>query len=141
MVPVEQSARKEGVGFFSNLIQSCTKFHEMTGKIGDVILLHPLMVHSATKNGKRIPRVITNPPVALRAPFNFDREDVSDYSLVELKTIMEIGTENLKGWKITGKREKFIPERVRIQEQMKKEEQQRLQEQALTVSNQTGVTI
>jgi hypothetical protein len=99
----------------------------MTGQVGDVILLHPLMVHSATQNGKRLPRIITNPPVALRAPFNFDREDESEYSLVELKTIQEIGADQLKGWTITGKREKIVPERVKIQEDMRKEEQQRLQ--------------
>lgn len=28
-------------------------FHEMTGKKGDVILMHPLMLHSASKNGRR----------------------------------------------------------------------------------------
>lgn len=28
-------------------------FHEMTGKKGDVILMHPLMLHSASKNGLR----------------------------------------------------------------------------------------
>ena len=128
MVPVEQSTGKERICFYSNLIQSCTEFHEMTGKVGDVILLHPLMVHSATKNSKRMPRIITNPPVALNAPFNFDRSDGSEHSLVELKTIKEIGAENLKGWEISGKREKLVPERVRIQELMKKEEQQRLRE-------------
>lgn len=117
------------MGFYSELIQSCADFHEMTGKVGDVILLHPLMVHSATGNGKRLPRIITNPPVALRAPFNFNRGDESEYSLVELKTIKDIGEDNLKGWKITSKREKIVPERVKIQEHMRKEEQQRLPEQ------------
>jgi hypothetical protein len=135
MVPVEPSTGKEGLGFFSSLIQSCTEFHEMTGKVGDVVLLHPLMVHSATRNGKRMPRIITNPPVALRAPFNFDRSDESEYSLVELKTIKEIGAENLKGWRITRRREKIVPERVRIQEQMKRDEEQKLQKQALMKRN------
>jgi hypothetical protein len=129
MIPVKQSTAKEGLGFCSNLIKSCTEFHEMTGKVGDVILLHPLMVHSAAKNGKRMPRIIINPPVALRAPFNFDRMDESKYSLVELKTIKEIGAENGKRWKITGKRGRIVPERVRIQEQLRNEERQRLEEQ------------
>ena len=129
MVPLERSTEKEGLGFYSELIQSCTDFHELTGKVGDVILLHPLMVHSATKNGKRLPRIITNPPVALRAPFNFDRRCESDYSVVELKTIKEIGADNLKGWRMTGKREKIVPERAKIQAHMRKEEQRRLQEQ------------
>jgi hypothetical protein len=40
------------------------------------------MLHSASKNLLRIPRVITNPPVSLKEPFCFDREDPKDYSLV-----------------------------------------------------------
>lgn len=28
-------------------------FHEMTGKKGDVVLMHPLMLHSASQNGLR----------------------------------------------------------------------------------------
>jgi hypothetical protein len=128
MVPLERSTEKEGLGFYSELIQSCTNLHELTGKVGDVILLHPLMVHSATKNGKRL-RIITSPPVALRAPFNFDRRDESDYSVVQLETIKEIGADNLKGWRMTGKREKIVPERAKIQAHMRKEEQRRLQEE------------
>src|ERR1700744_1565066 len=31
-------------------------FFEMTGKQGDVILMHPLMLHSASKNGRRLIR-------------------------------------------------------------------------------------
>ena len=47
-------------------IKRCQKFVELTGQAGDVVLMHPLMMHSASKNYLRIPRVITNPPVALR---------------------------------------------------------------------------
>ena len=139
MVSIDQSTGNEGPGFYSKLVQSCSDFHEMTGMVGDVILLHPLMVHSASKNGLRMPRIITNPPVSLRAPFNFDRED-GDYSLVELKTLQELGVDRLKGWKITGKREKVVPERLRVQEQMKKDELNRLQATELGRLQQTGVT-
>jgi len=38
-------------------------FVELTGDIGDVVLMHPLMLHSASRNNLRIPRIITNPPV------------------------------------------------------------------------------
>ena len=58
---------------------------------GDVVLLHPLMLHSASKNHLRVPRVITNPPVALKAPFQFARNDPDEYSLVELKTLKALG--------------------------------------------------
>jgi hypothetical protein len=44
--------------FYNKIIQDAPdeSFHEMTGKKGDVILMHPLMLHSASKNGRRLPR-------------------------------------------------------------------------------------
>ncbi|KAI5926600.1 hypothetical protein F4810DRAFT_546395 [Camillea tinctor] len=106
-------------------------FVEASGQVGDVFLLHPLMVHSATKNPRRHIRVITNPPVSLRAPHCFDRaRGQGEYSLVERKTMMDAGGEEaLKGWRIEGPRERLVPQRVRIQEEMKKAEMKRLEEQ------------
>ena len=67
------------------------------------------------------PRVITNPPVALKEPFNFDRQDGSEYSLVEQKTLRALGKpEGLRGWKATGERKMIVPERVKRQAKMKK---------------------
>lgn len=134
MTPVDASDSKkfEGLSFFNSTIQDCApeSFHEMTGKVGDVILLHPLMLHSASKNGLRNIRIITNPPVSLLEPFNFNRgprED--DYSLVELKTIKDLGgIDKLKDWKIRGERREVIPERVRLQAKMMEEENRRLKE-------------
>lgn len=40
-----------------------------------------------------------------------------------------IGEEKLKGWKPTGPREPVIPQRVRIQEEMKRMEMKRIEEQ------------
>lgn len=104
---------------------------EATGEVGDVYLLHPLMLHSATNNKLRNVRIITNPPVSLRAPFDFDREDPREYSLVERATMRMLGKEGegLKGWKITQPREAVVPARVRIQEQMKRDELKRLEEE------------
>lgn len=100
---------------------------EACGNTGDVFLLHPLMLHSATNNALRNVRIITNPPVNLREPFNFDRED-GNYSLVERATLRMLGkdTEGLRGWKITHARERVTPERLRIQERMKQQELERL---------------
>ncbi|EXJ64739.1 hypothetical protein A1O7_01077 [Cladophialophora yegresii CBS 114405] len=125
---------EDGLEYYNTLVQSCAEssFHEMTGSVGDVILLHPLMLHSASKNGRRLPRIITNPPVSLVEPFNFDREDESQYSLVELKTIQDIGGQGkLRGWKIQGKRAEVVPERVRRQARMLEEEKRRLKEREL----------
>lgn len=131
-VGIPDSEKYEHLAFFNQTIQDCApeSFHEMTGKVGDVILLHPLMLHSASKNGLRNIRIITNPPVSLLEPFNFDRGSNEDeYSLVELKTIKDLGgMDKLKGWKITGERKEVIPPRVQIQAKMMEEENRRLKE-------------
>ena len=132
MTPFEGVQKREnGLDYFNTLIQTCDEFsfHEMTGSVGDVILLHPLMLHSASQNGRRLPRIITNPPVSLVEPFNFDREEDSQYSVVELKTIQDLGgQEKLWGWKIQGQRTEVVPERVRRQARMLEEERERLQQ-------------
>ncbi|KAJ5312785.1 hypothetical protein N7508_003615 [Penicillium antarcticum] len=99
--------------FYSDIVKQCSEFHQMTGKIGDVILVHPLMVHSVSVNGLRHPRVITNPPAQLKKPFNFDRSDPTKYSLVEKKTLSLLGKKRLAGWKIQGQREYVTPERLK----------------------------
>ncbi|CAG8897629.1 unnamed protein product [Penicillium egyptiacum] len=99
--------------FYSDIVKNCSEFHQMTGKVGDVILLHPLMCHSISVNSLRHPRVITNPPVSLKLPFKFDRDDPSKYSLVEKKTLEMLGKDRLSGWKIKGKREFVLPERLK----------------------------
>ena len=50
--------------FFNDVIQECSdeSFHEMTGKKGDVILMHPLTLHSASKNGRRKIRRFSQSP-------------------------------------------------------------------------------
>jgi len=88
-------------------IPNCSKFSEMTGKKGDVVLMHPLMPHSAAKNHLRNIRIISNPAVSASEPFNFNRADPSDYSLVELKTLRDLGAKSLPDWKITQPRERF----------------------------------
>ncbi|KAK4865752.1 hypothetical protein LT330_009185 [Penicillium expansum] len=99
--------------FYSDIVKNCNDFHQMTGKVGDVVLLHPLMCHSISVNSLRHPRVITNPPVALKQPFKFDRDDPSKYSLVEKKTLEMLGKDRLSGWKIKGRREFVVPERLK----------------------------
>ncbi|KAI5805160.1 hypothetical protein EDC01DRAFT_715880 [Geopyxis carbonaria] len=129
MVPRGEEPKHTGITCLSLIIsqaQSCSTFHEMTGKTGDVILMHPFMLHSASKNRLRIPRIITNPKVSLKEPFNFDRENADEYSIVEKKTLMELGVDRLRGWKIKGDREKIVPERMQVQRAMKELEEKRL---------------
>ncbi|KAF1935997.1 hypothetical protein EJ02DRAFT_414752 [Clathrospora elynae] len=102
-------------------------FVEATGAVGDVYLLHPLMLHSASNNQLRKLRVITNPPVSVTEPFVFDRPNGEEYSAVERKTMRALGKEGrIEGWRITGERQQVVPERVRIQEEMKRKEEERL---------------
>jgi hypothetical protein len=90
-------------------------FHEVTGQTGNVFLLHPFMLHSASRNLLRLPRIITNPPVALKEPFNYNRTKPDEYSLVEQKTLRALGhPDGLPGWKITGPRERIVPTRVKV---------------------------
>ena len=90
-------------------------FTEATGETGDVYILHPFMLHSASKNLRRDIRIITNPPVSLNEPFNYNRSDPSEYSLVEQKTLRDLGRpEGLPEWKITSPRDRIVPERVKV---------------------------
>ena len=55
---------------------------EVTGKAGDVTLLHPFVVHAWSRNdGKRI-RFACNPPFRLKKPMELSRSDGA-YSPVE----------------------------------------------------------
>ncbi|KAK4158010.1 WD40-repeat-containing domain protein [Chaetomidium leptoderma] len=114
--------------WFCNVAKSCTddNFVEATGEVGDVYLLHPLMLHAVSSNALRKVRIITNPHVALNKPHCFDRED-GDYSLVEQLTMRALGKERLSGWKISGPRETVVPARLQIQENMRLEELRRLE--------------
>lgn len=108
-----------------SLVGQCTDFVEATGRIGDVYLLHPYILHAKAQNLLRVPRYITNPPIHLAEPMRFDREDPADFSLVERAVLRGLGVER-STWTRTGPREAVVPERVRRQEQMKAAEEQRL---------------
>ncbi|KAL5341413.1 hypothetical protein BJX70DRAFT_395805 [Aspergillus crustosus] len=126
MTPRGQEPQNSGLEFYISLIRQCSDFREMTGNIGDVVLMHPLMCHSASRNSLRIPRIITNPPVGLKQPFDFDRDDPSQYSLVEQKTLLALGKERLAGWTITADRERIVPARTKAFNEMKEKEEERL---------------
>ncbi|THH08899.1 hypothetical protein EW146_g8844 [Bondarzewia mesenterica] len=118
-------------------IQTCNDFVELTGKAGDVILMHPFMPHSASKNHLRIPRFITNPSVTLKAPFNLNRENPADYSLVEQKILNTLGVTSLPSWKITGERRRFTPRTRAGKDALIVEEVERLKAHAMK----TGGTV
>ena len=145
MKPRSENPTFEGessLQFFCDIAKSMPKdsFIEATGKVGDVYLLHPLMLHSASNNKLRQLRVITNPPVSLEEPFDFDRKDASQYSVVERKTLEALGKENLSGWKITHGRDRIVPERLKKQAAMREQELKRLEELKAKDSSSVGAS-
>ena len=105
--------------------------------------MHPLMLHSASYNHLRIPRMITNPPISLNEPFKFSRSNVDDYSLLELKTLRELGVDprrDGKGYEfvLEGERREIVPERIKIQAKWKEEELQRMKEMATATATMNG---
>lgn len=110
--------------------KKCNEFIEMTGSVGDVIFLHPLMMHTASKNHLREPRIIINPPVSLRSPFKFAREDAEEYSLVERKTLKTLGVSKLD-FKPSVERRKIMPKANELKQRMPVDEQRRLVEHTL----------
>jgi hypothetical protein len=80
---------------FQALVSQCTQFEELTGRAGDFVILHPFMLHASSQNVLGPPRFITNPPIVLKQPMNFNRERLEDFSLLERATLRYLGLERL----------------------------------------------
>jgi hypothetical protein len=91
--------RPEGVPFnaweYQDFINQCTRFEEITGNAGDFVILHPFMLHASSQNVIRVPRFMTNPPVVLKEPMQFNRPDPADFSLLERATLHALGLDRL----------------------------------------------
>jgi hypothetical protein len=88
---------------FGELVSECGDFEEVTGETGDVVLLHPYMLHAGSPNPSGRPRFITNPPIGLAEPMNFNRDDPAEFSPVERAVLAGLGVDRLD-WHITGER-------------------------------------
>jgi hypothetical protein len=97
---------------YAGLIGQCRDFVEMTGQAGDVVLLHPYVLHATSQNVLGVSRIITNPALALREPMNFNRPDAEDFSLVEKAVLRALGVDRLD-FVPTAPRESVVPDRVR----------------------------
>lgn len=106
------AAHPEGVpaGAFGSLIGQCKEFEEVTANAGDVVLLHPYMLHAVSQNTLRRPRFITNPLLMLKEPMNFNRAD-SAYSLIEAAVLRALDVESYD-FRPTAPREGNVPEWV-----------------------------
>ena len=78
---------------FGSLIDKCEEFVEVTGEVGDFIILHPYMLHASSNNHSQVVRFMTNPPVVLKEPMNFNRDDPDEFSLIELATLHGLGVD------------------------------------------------
>lgn len=110
---------------YAGLIGQCHDFVEMTGKAGDVVLLHPFTLHATSQNVLRLGRIITNPPLALREPMNFSRPDAGDFSLVERAILRGLGVDRLD-FVPAAPRERVVPDRIRKQQARAAGENERL---------------
>ena len=75
---------------FPSIIRECRDFRQVTGRAGDVYLMHPFMLHTASQNVLKQPRFVSNPAVSLRDPMNFHRPDGA-YSPVEQAVLHALG--------------------------------------------------
>ena len=81
----------QGGGYLiPSLIEQCTQFVEVTGDAGDLVLLHPYMLHRAAANPSGVARFIQNGRLSLAEPMDFNRPNPADYSLVELAVCVRV---------------------------------------------------
>lgn len=117
---------------FADMLSRCTDFRELTGKQGDVVLMHGYMLHAVSINTLPQPRVICNACPQLAQPMNFNRADPADFSPLEKSVLNALGVERLD-FRITGQRSRIKPQREIEWEKRREEERKRLAEQAAKV--------
>lgn len=111
---------------FGSLINQCQDFVELTGRIGDVVLIHPFLLHASSQNHSGKARFITNPPISLREPMQFDRADPADFSPVERAVLQGLGVDRLD-FQPAAPRERIVSEGMKRKQKMLEEEQARTQ--------------
>jgi hypothetical protein len=109
----------------AELIGQCQQFEEMTGRAGDVILMHPYMLHAISQNHSQRVRFITNPALSLKEPMNFNRENPADFSPVELGVLRGLGVDRLD-FRPTAERRRIVSDQQKMQDKLKEEEKRNL---------------
>lgn len=98
----------EGVGPhdfpWEGLIRKCASFVECCAEAGDVVLLHPFIMHRGSQNHLRRPRFMTNIVTSFREPLNFSRENGA-YNAIEGAILRALGVDRLD-FAIAGPRER-----------------------------------
>lgn len=78
-----------------DIVKQCREFVEITGEVGDFLILHPFMLHASSQNLHGKPRFMSNPPVVLKEPLNLNRSNPDDFSLLERTTLHALGLDRL----------------------------------------------
>ena len=82
----------QGQGYLiPGLIEQCSDFVELTGQPGDVVLIHPYVLHRVAINPSTRARFIANMALVLKQPMSFVRTKQRQLSLVELAILFAIG--------------------------------------------------
>ena len=82
----------QGAGFIiPGLVDQCHDFTELTGQAGDVVLIHPYVLHRVTVNPTIRPRFIANMALVLSQPMSFIGNTKRPLSLVELAVLYALG--------------------------------------------------
>jgi phytanoyl-CoA dioxygenase PhyH len=95
------AARPEGVDRAEisraarEMVADAEEVVELTGKTGDVVLAHPFMLHSESRNIAAPPRFFTVRGVDLGERLNFNRGAKNEFSLVETAVLNALGVERL----------------------------------------------
>lgn len=66
----------------NDITKNCDEFASVVAKKGDVFIMHGLLPHVASFNHLHYARVITNPHVVLKDPYNLNRPDGDYVSLI-----------------------------------------------------------
>jgi len=110
---------------FKELIKECHEFIEWTGNTGDVVLMHPYMLHTTSQNHSGVARFITNPALQLAEPMNFNRSNKDDYSPVELAVLRGLGVDHYD-FKPTTPRRLIVSDQSKAQAKLLEEEKRAL---------------
>jgi hypothetical protein len=93
---------------FSLLYKECRDFVELTGDAGDVVLCHPYMIHAPSPKTRDNVRLLTNPPISLLEPMQFNRPNPVEFSPLENSILRSLGVEKLE-FDQDRQREQFDP--------------------------------
>jgi len=107
----------------NKLKEKCHSFIEAIVDAGDMVIMHPFMLHASSQNKLKTVRLMNNNNIKIKDPLCFHRQD-KNYSLVE-KAILFALKKDYFDFTITHKRESIIPDRIAMQKAFSDKEEAR----------------